>query len=89
MKRKLDKEHLEAIEKLRLNFAEVSSYIGNISIEKHLAKRQVEQLESRETELMNQFNQLQLDESKLIETLKERYGNGEINIAEGTFTPES
>ena len=89
MKKKLDKEHLEAIETLRLNFAEVSSYIGNISIEKHLAKRQVEQLESRETELMNQFNQLQQDESKLIETLKERYGTGEINIAEGTFTPES
>lgn len=89
MKRKLDKEHLEAIEKLRSNFAEVSSYIGNISIEKHLAKRQVEQLESRENELMNQFNQLQQEESKLIETLKERYGNGEINIAEGTFTPES
>ena len=89
MKRKLDKEHLEAIEKLRTNFAEVSSYIGNISIEKHLAKRQVEQLESRENELMNQFNQLQQEESKLLETLKERYGNGEINIAEGTFTPES
>lgn len=89
MKRKLDKEHLEAIETLRSKFAEVSSYIGNISIEKHLAKRQVEQLESRETELMNQFNQLQQDELKLIETLKERYGNGEINISEGTFTPES
>jgi chromosome segregation ATPase len=88
MTKKLDKEHLDAIQKLRTEFAEVSSYIGNISIEKHLAKRQVEQLESRETELMNQFERLQQEEIKLIDKLKERYGEGQINIAEGTFTPE-
>ena len=37
---------------------------------------------------MNQFERLQKEESELVEQLKERYGNGEINIAAGTFTPE-
>jgi hypothetical protein len=31
MKRKLDKEHLESIEKLRENFAKNANILGNIS----------------------------------------------------------
>lgn len=89
MTRKLDKEHLESIQKLRTQFSEAAAYIGNISIEKHLVEKQLEQLKTRELELMNQFERLQKEESELVEQLKERYGNGEINIAAGTFTPES
>ena len=87
MKRKLDKEHVDSIEKLRAQFAETATFLGNISIEKHLAVQQVSQLESREQELHARFDQLRQQEQDLLAKLKERYGEGEINIAEGTFTP--
>jgi uncharacterized iron-regulated protein len=87
MKRKLDKEHIDSIQALRDQFNETAVFLGNISIEKHLAVQQVSQLESREQELIARFEQLRQKEQDLLEKLKERYGEGEINIAEGTFTP--
>lgn len=87
MKRKLDKEHVDQIQELREQFSETTLFLGNISMEKHLAKQQVSQLEAREQEIISRFDQLRQKEQDLLAKLKERYGEGEINIAEGTFTP--
>jgi len=89
MTRKLDKEHLDAIQDLRERFAQNANWIGNISIELKMIERQQAQLQEQESELLRQFDSLREEESKLIDTLKERYGDGEINIANGTFTPVS
>jgi hypothetical protein len=86
MTQKLDKEHLEEIRQLQQQFADTATFLGNIAIEKHIATRQVEQLESREKEVMAQFEQLREDEQTLLSRLKERYGDGEIDINSGTFT---
>jgi hypothetical protein len=87
MKRKLDKEHVDQIQELREQFSETTMFLGNISMEKHLAKQQVSQLEAREQEIISRFDNLRQKEQDLLAKLKERYGEGEINIAEGTFTP--
>ena len=87
MTRKLDKEHLDAIQSLRERFTQNASWLGNVSIEQALIKRQAEQLDAQHEELMRQFDEMREQESELLEKLKERYGDGEINIAHGTFTP--
>jgi hypothetical protein len=51
-----------------------------------MLERQQSQIESQHEELLSQFDALREEEQKLIATLKERYGDGEINIAKGTFT---
>jgi len=86
MTKKLDKEHLEAIQDLQQRFAQNASWIGNISIELKMLERQQAQVESQHEELLSQFDALREEEQKLIATLKERYGDGEINITKGTFT---
>ena len=87
MTRKLDKEHLDAIQSLRERFTQNASWLGNVYIEQALIKRQAEQLDAQHEELMRQFDEMREQESELLEKLKERYGDGEINIANGTFTP--
>jgi len=87
MTRKLDKEHLESIQDLRERFAQNASWLGNISIERKLIEKQLEQLDLRDQDLIRQFYELREEETKLMDVLKERYGDGEINIANGTFTP--
>jgi hypothetical protein len=37
---------------------------------------------------LDQFESLRKQESELLEKMRERYGEGQINIAEGTFTPD-
>lgn len=87
MTKKLDKEHLDAIQDLQQRFAQNASWLGSVSIELTMLERQQAQTESQREELMRQFDALREEEQQLISTLKERYGDGEINIAQGTFTP--
>ena len=87
MTKKLDKEHLDAIQDLQQRFATNASWLGSVAIELKMLERQQVQTESQQDELMTQFDKLRQEEQQLIESLKERYGEGEINIAQGTFTP--
>ena len=87
MTRKLDKEHLDEIQTLREDFLKNSSSLGNIAIEIHVIKRQLEQLEAEQNNQIQNFDALRIRESELLQKMRTRYGDGEINISEGTFTP--
>ena len=89
MTRKLDKEHLEEIQALRESFARNANILGNIAIEMYATRKQLEQLETEQTTYLQDFERLQQQESELIQTMRARYGEGQINIADGTFTPDS
>lgn len=89
MTRKLDKEHLEEIQALRESFARNANILGNIAIEMFATRKQLEQLETEQTTYLQDFERLQQEETALIQTMRDRYGEGQINIADGTFTPDS
>ena len=89
MTRKLDKEHLEEIQTLRDSFAKNSNVLCNIAIELHILTRQLESLNSEQTKYLDQFESLRKNESDLLDKMRARYGEGQINIADGTFTPDS
>jgi hypothetical protein len=86
MTKKLDKEHLEAITQLRDDFAKNANLIGSITIEEYALTEQQETVKLQKEQMIGQFRELRQKESELIETLKERYGDGSINIEDGTFT---
>lgn len=87
MTRKLDKEHLDAINALQEQFNENSLHFGTVCMEIEYIETQKKSLEQRKSELFSQFLTFKDNETKLVETLESRYGIGHINIQEGTFTP--
>jgi predicted transcriptional regulator len=89
MTRKLDKEHLDEIQSLRSEFAKNSSTLGNIAIELHVLNRQLELMTAEQNKFLDQFESLRTQESELMQKMRDRYGDGQINIADGTFTPDS
>ena len=89
MTRKLDKEHLEEIQTLRDSFAKNANTLGNIAIELHMLTRQTELVTSEQNKYLDQFETLRNQESELLEKMRERYGDGQINIVDGTFTLNS
>ena len=88
MTRKLDKEHLEEMQALRESFARNANILGNIAIEMYATRKQLEQLETEQTTYLQDFERLQQEETALIQTMRDRYGDGQINIADGTFTAD-
>ena len=86
MIKKLDKEHFESIHKLRKEFASISNILGNILLERHAIQKELDHLNQEEQKFLQQFETLKQQESELMSKLKERYGDGQINIEDGTFT---
>ena len=72
---------------MREDFLKNSNTLGNISIEIHIVKHQLEQLESEQRNQIQNFDALRMRESELLQKMRTRYGDGQINISEGTFTP--
>lgn len=87
MTRKLDKEHLDEIMELRDAFAKNSQTLGNIFLEEYSLKQRFDMLDAERVKYVQQFSELQKQEQTLLEKMRDRYGDGEINIAQGTFTP--
>lgn len=88
MTQKLDKQHVEAIQDIRDAFTRNAQQIGNIVLERTYHERVIKGLQEQEEKALSDFDALQQSEAELIETMRARYGDGQINLAEGTFTPE-
>lgn len=84
--KKLDKEHVEAIQELRTQFNQNAMTLGAIAIDERMIQMQLKQLEEAKNSNLEQFDLLREQESELMQTLKEKYGEGEINLQDGTFT---
>jgi len=87
MTQKLDKEHVEQIRDLQEKFNANTRYLGTLTLEQEMLNAQLRNLEENKSALLSEFNTLREQESALLEKLKERYGDGQINIETGTFTP--
>jgi predicted transcriptional regulator len=87
MIRKLDKEHLDAIQSLRDAFTQTTNVLGNIVIERHAIESRLQQLQEEEQQQFTRFNTLQQQENELLDQMRARYGEGQIDITAGIFTP--
>jgi len=88
MTRKLDKEHLDEIQSLRDEFATNSNTMGSLHMEQLALEQRVEFLKQEQQRCFAAFESLRKQESELLDKMRKRYGDGQINIADGTFTSE-
>jgi predicted transcriptional regulator len=87
--KKLEKQHVEEINHLRNKFSENSSDIALATKEIYALQQRIDQLETARTQLLQQFESLQSQETDLVNKLKEHYGEGQIDLEKGVFISES
>ena len=86
---KIDEKDIERVKKFRGDFADVTAKLGEIEVELLNAEIILENINNVKDELQTKFSTLRGEEANLTTEFKEKYGNGEFNIEEGTFTPIS
>ena len=84
--KKIDKTDLESINKLREDYSKNSMQLGMVSVDEYNVNQQLQQIVSAKEEVFSGLEKLKKQEFELIENLKEKYGDGQINIEQGTFT---
>jgi hypothetical protein len=87
MTRKLDAKHLEAIQTIKERYSEITSIIGNITIEQQFLQEKIAELEQEKAQQFTTLRTVTQQENELIDEMRDRYGEGQINTADGTFTP--
>ncbi len=87
--KKLEQTDIDSIVELRQKYAENTNTLGLITTDEYAINQQLEQLKSEKEKMFIALNELRDSEIKLMDSLKEKYGDGQINIEDGTFTPVS
>ena len=85
--KKITTEELEKLKELRVKYDSVSYTLGQLRIEQELLNDQVVRLKEVETQLITDYRNLQADEKTIADEISNKYGQGQINIETGEFTP--
>ena len=88
-KKKLEKTDLDALTEIRQKYQENNMQIGIISSDEYFINQQLKQLEQVKENCFNTLEDLRKQESELVKSLEDKYGEGQINLEEGVFISNS
>jgi hypothetical protein len=87
MNNKLTPEEISTLKSLESAYARITAEFGQIKIEKILLNAQLNSLKEFEDALTQEYLSNQSKENSFAEDIQKKYGEGEINIETGEFTP--
>ena len=84
---KFTQEELNSIEQLKNNYSSITNALGNLEISRIQTEKRLDMLSNEKLRLETQYEQIIQEENNLINTLTEKYGQGNLDINTGVFTP--
>ena len=87
--KKLEKTDIDLMTDIRMQYQDNNLKLGMIASDEYLINQQLKQVENAKSECFEKLNTLRADEQKIIKDLEDKYGEGQINLDEGIFIPNS
>ena len=84
---KFSEEELKELGDLQTSYQEKQGLLGQLSVQRILLNQQIEAIETRQTELEGEYEEVQQTERDLVQKLNEKYGPGQLDPQTGVFTP--
>lgn len=85
---KFTDSELQSIAKLQTDYQQSIYMLGQLDLEKTDLEQQLQDLQNKRTEIFNNWKKLQQEEATLLNTLSQKYGDGSLNLKDGTFKPK-
>jgi len=86
---KMSEEELQKIQDLRTQYASITAQLGQLKIEQMFVTRQLNRLKELETQFESDYIANQNAEEVFAKQINEKYGDGDVNLETGVFTPAS
>jgi predicted nuclease with TOPRIM domain len=86
---KVEEVFLNEIKLLQSKFQESIYKLGNLQIEKMELDRLVTEFVEKEKKLKDEWGSLQNLEKSLMDKIVQKYGEGNLNMSDGTFIPSN
>ena len=84
---KFTEEEMKTVEELKKTYGSVQVQFGQAAIAKIKLEEEIDGLNKYANDLREQFIETQKKETEFLDTIKEKYGDGELNPESGIFTP--
>lgn len=79
--KKLSKKELQTLKDYQIKTNEILSVLGSIEL-------QFDALKTQKEEVLKEFKTLTESQTKMGKELQDKYGEGNINLEDGEFTPK-
>ena len=84
---KFSEEELKSLQDLQTSYQQKQLQFGQLEVQRLLVSQQLEQLDNAKAKLEVEYGEVQETERKLVQSLNEKYGPGNLDPATGVFTP--
>ena len=84
---KFSDEELKDLEQLQNDYSQKQVELGQVHVQRLLLNQQMEQLHNKQSELEQEYIQIQSREKQLVDGLNQKYGPGQLDPETGVFTP--
>ena len=84
---KFSEEELKSLQDLQNSYQGKQLQFGQLEVQRLLVAQQLEQLDNAKAKLEVEYGEVQETERKLVQSLNEKYGPGNLDPATGVFTP--
>jgi len=83
----LTESELNALKELREQYALSTTQFGQLKIEKRLVEKELDKLARLEEEFERQYDAIIESEVALVKQIEDTYGQGNVDLETGIFTP--
>jgi hypothetical protein len=84
---KFTEPEMVEIATLQESYQEKIFALGQLQLDEINAQNVLDEIKNNRTDVLKKWQELQVVEQKLINTLAEKYGDGSLNLKDGTFKP--
>ena len=84
---KFTQEEMQEIASLQAEYQQKIYQLGQVKLDEKSLEDAKDELAKRRNELFKEWSDLQKSENELIQKLAGKYGDGSLNLKDGTFTP--
>lgn len=84
---KLKQEELDLLKKIQSKYQEKIYLFGQFYLERVALDEKIKQLSDAETKAREEYLEIQKEEQEWVNKIAETYGDGNLSLADGTFTP--
>jgi len=85
---KFVEEEMKQINELQQSYAGLQNALGQIAVSRIRLEQQLDDLDTAEDNIRVKFADTQTEEKKFIESINKKYGDGNLDLTTGVFTPK-
>ena len=86
---KFTEEEMKQINVLQQGYVNLQNALGQLSVNRIRLNQQFDDLDTAEENIKSQFTENQTKESNFVDGINKKYGDGNLDINTGVFTPRS